>query len=149
MGILDNLATEFPTTSWWDKLFVHAPFSLWHGWSVFLAVVNAFIAFTHVRKDDQGNVREPNVFVTVLIYLALAILTATAISYVEYKHKKGDVTSALVIAFGLWAIFDEQRIPIVHWGAFTAALISTIYPIKPFIYRILGYGTPETAPLLG
>ncbi|KAI8141733.1 hypothetical protein BJV82DRAFT_617330 [Fennellomyces sp. T-0311] len=147
-----NLAQEHQSDYWMDKLFVHAPFSLWHGFTVFLAVLNAFVAFTGVHIDMDGAVQPPDVLHTILVYIGLLFLTITALGYVQYKHDRRDVTSAWVIAFGLWAIFDKQRFDIIRWPALAAAILSTLWPVKPFIYKLLGARTsttgPEAAPLL-
>lgn len=106
---VDNLEADHPTRSWYDKLFLHAPFSLWHGFTVFLAVVNAFVAFTKVKKNADGDILPPDVLHIILVYAALLFLTFSAIGYVQYKHEKGDLTSAWAIAFGLWAVFAKVR----------------------------------------
>ncbi|ORZ17786.1 hypothetical protein BCR42DRAFT_373164 [Absidia repens] len=145
-----KLEAEFPANNWWDRLFLHAPFSLWHGWSVFIAVVTAFVTFTGVKKTEDGTILPPNVLHIVLFYIGLAFLSLTAIGYVEYKGQKGDLTSAWVISFGLWAIFVEQPFVTTHWGALAAAIITTLWPAKPYILRALGRSTTsENAPLLG
>ncbi|KAI9495619.1 hypothetical protein BDB00DRAFT_207124 [Zychaea mexicana] len=150
--IFYNLANEHPADGWMEKLFVHAPFSLWHGFTVFLAVLSAFIAFTRVRRNDLGQIVPPDVLHVILVYLALIFLTATALGYVQYKHDRGDVTSAWVIAVSLWAVFDEQHFDVIRWPALAAAILSTIWPVKPYIYKMLGRRTTtsgqETAPLL-
>lgn len=91
---------------------IHAPFSVWHGFTIFMAVWNAFVAFTTVRKDQFGIILHPNIFHVILVYAALLFLTLSAIGYVQYKHERCDVISAWVIAFCLWAVFDH----VIHWG---------------------------------
>ncbi|KAI8342950.1 hypothetical protein BC941DRAFT_492173 [Chlamydoabsidia padenii] len=145
-----KLESEFPANNWWDRLFLHAPFSLWHGWSVFIAVVTAFVAFTGVDRSDDKTILPPDVLHIVLVYIGLVFLTATAIGYVEYKGQKGDVTSAWVIAFGLWSIFVQQPFAVTHWGALGAAIITTLWPAKPYLLKALGRSSGgENAPLLG
>lgn len=150
----DKLESEFTANNWWDRLFLHAPFSLWHGWSVFIAVVTSFVAFTDVERqvDHDGNstILPPDVLHIVLFYIGIVFLSLTAIFYVEYKGQKGDVTSAWVIAFGLWAIFVQQPFATTHWGALAAAIITTLWPAKPYVLKALGRSTGgENAPLLG
>ncbi|KAI8067977.1 hypothetical protein BC940DRAFT_300022 [Gongronella butleri] len=147
--IFYKLEAEYPATNWWSRLFLHAPFSLWHGWSVFIAVVTAFVAFTHVAKDDEGTILAPNVFHIILFYVAAGFLTFTAIGYVEYKGHKGDITSAWVLAFGLWAVWDAQPFDTIRWGAFAAAIITTLWPAKPYVLKAAGRSSGENAPLLG
>ncbi|KAI8333160.1 hypothetical protein BC941DRAFT_435250 [Chlamydoabsidia padenii] len=145
-----KLESEYPANTWWDRLFLHAPFSLWHGWSVFIAVVTAFVTFTGVKKDEHGVILPPNTFHIILFYIGIGFLALTAIGYVEYKGQKGDVTSAWVISFGLWSIFAHQPFTTIRWGALAAAIITTLWPAKPYIFRAMGRSTSgETAPILG
>lgn len=127
-----------------EKIFIHAPFSLWHGWIVFSAVVNLFQAFTGLKEDG------PSVWIRILVILALLFLTSTAVGYVEYKKHKGDITGALVIGLGLLAIFTNQHDPWIHWSALTTAIITLIYPIRPYAFKLVGReSNAENAPLLG
>ncbi|KAI7884259.1 hypothetical protein K492DRAFT_174176 [Lichtheimia hyalospora FSU 10163] len=136
-----NLAENFAPETWGQRFFVHSPFSVWHGFTIFMAVWNAFVAFATVRKDQLGIILHPNVFHVILVYAALIFLTLSAIGYVQYKHERCDITSAWVIAFCLWAVFDHQRDPLIHWPALAAALVSTIWPIEPFVYHMVKYRT--------
>ncbi|KAL1918154.1 uncharacterized protein VTP21DRAFT_3420 [Calcarisporiella thermophila] len=138
--IYHNLTKNHPITGWADALFVHAPFSLWHGWVVFFAVVNTFATFTHLKD-------EPSTLDIILVILGLLFLTSTAVGYAEYK--RGDVAGALVIAWGLYAVFARQTNPVIHWASLAAAIISTLYPAKPYVLKLLGRRTEEQAPLLG
>ncbi|KAG1144176.1 hypothetical protein G6F38_006543 [Rhizopus arrhizus] len=139
-----KLTKDYPATSWLEKIFIHAPFSLWHGWIVFSAVVNLFQAFTGLKEDG------PSVWIRILVILALLFLTSTAVGYVEYKKHKGDITGALVIGLGLLAIFTNQHDPWIHWSALTTAIITLIYPIRPYAFKLVGReSNAENAPLLG
>ncbi|KAI8640752.1 hypothetical protein BD408DRAFT_419193 [Parasitella parasitica] len=139
-----KLAKDYPTTSWWDKLFIHAPFSLWHGWIVFSAVVNLFQAFTGVREEG------PSVWIRILVILAILFLTTTAIGYVEYKKHKGDITGALVIGLGLLGIFTNQHDAWIHWPALAGAIVTLLYPLRPYAFKLVGRSSDsENAPLLG
>jgi hypothetical protein len=84
------------------------------------------------------------------VILGLFFLSSTAIGYVEYKKKKGDVTGALVIGLGLLAVFTNQQDPWIHWFALAFAIITLIYPARPFVFKLVGRdSTAENAPLLG
>jgi hypothetical protein len=49
-----------------DELFVHLPFSLYHGWTTILVILTAFEAFgTDALKDHPG------VWTKVFVFLAL------------------------------------------------------------------------------
>jgi len=139
-----NLEKNHPAENIFDRLFIHAPFSLWHGWIVLLTVITTFATFTGVQENG------PNVFHIVLVELGLLFITSTAIGYTEYKHKKGDLAGAVVLALGLYAIFAFQTNPVIHWSALAFAIITTLYPARPYVFRLLGYGvSEEAAPLLG
>lgn len=162
----DNLEKNYPPASWYDKLFVHAPFSLWHGWIVFSGVINFFQVFTSVKEDGPG------VWSRIFVIIGILFLSSTAIGYVEYKKKKGDVTGAWVIALGLLAIFTHQQDPWIHWwvynwqiftwsiarlNAFTAyrvalaaSIFTFVYPARPYLFKLVGRSSDaENAPLLG
>lgn len=138
-----NLEKRHPASNWLDRLFIHAPFSIWHGFIVLISVENLFSAFTTVQDDG------PDTLHIILVELGLLFLASTAIGYVEYKHKKGDVIGALVISYGLFAIYAEQESSVIHWSALAYAVITLLYPSRPYIAKLLGRSTPEEAPLLG
>jgi cytochrome c oxidase subunit IV len=102
------LEKNYAANNWWDRIFVHAPFSLWHGFVVFVAVLNTFAAFTSTQEDG------PDTLHITLVIFGLVFLTSTAIGYVEYKGAKGDVTGALVIAIGLFGVFAQVRAIALH-----------------------------------
>lgn len=142
--LIDKLTKDYPASSWYDKLFVHAPFSLWHGWIVFSATINLFQAFTTTK--DNG----PSVWIRILVILGLIFLSSTAVGYVEYKKQKGDITGALVIGLGLLAIFTNQHDPWIHWSALVFAIITLLYPLRPYAFKLVGRSSDaENAPLLG
>jgi hypothetical protein len=85
-----------------------------------------------------------------LSILAILFLTSTAIGYVEYKKHKGDVTGALVIGLGLLAIFTNQHDPWIHWSSLVGAIITFLYPARPYVFKLIGRNSDaENAPLLG
>jgi len=139
-----NLEKNHPASNWFDRLFIHAPFSIWHGYIVLIATVNLFAIFTSVQEDG------PDTLHILLAEVALLFLTSTAIGYVEYKHKKGDVVGSLVISYGLFAIFAEQQSTIIHWTALGYGVLTVLYPTRPYVFRLLGrQADPAAAPLLG
>ncbi|CAO3632021.1 unnamed protein product [Cunninghamella echinulata] len=139
-----NLEKNYHAESWTDKLFVHAPFSLWHGWIVFSAVVNFFQLVSHTSEDGPG------VWSRIFVIAGLLFLTGTAVGYVEYKKNKGDVTGALVLGLGILAVFTNQQDPWIHWTALALAIITLAYPLRPYVFKLLGRSTDaENAPLLG
>ncbi|KAI9313073.1 hypothetical protein BX666DRAFT_1880454 [Dichotomocladium elegans] len=139
-----KLEKEYPSNSWWDKLFIHAPFSLWHGWIVFSVVIGFFQAFTHVHEDGPG------VWSRIFVIIGEIVLCSTAVGYVRFKKQRGDITGAFVIALGLLAVFTNQQDPWIHWSALTFSIITFLSPAYPFVLKRFGRSTgDENAPLLG
>lgn len=139
-----NLEKHHPATNWFDRIFIHAPFSIWHGFVTVIATENLFSAFTTVSKDGPDNLH------IILAVIGILFLASTAIGYVEYKHKKGDVVGALVISFSLYAIYDQQTNDYIRYAALGFAILTTLYPVRPYVFRALGRNNdPATAPLLG
>jgi hypothetical protein len=138
-----NLESNYPATNWTNRLFVHAPFSLWHGWVVYAATLSVFATFTSVQKHG------PDTFHIIISLIGILFLGSTAIGYVEFKKQKGDILGAIVLAWGLYGIAANQHNPWIHWFAFAEGLIATLYCARPFVARLLGRSTSESAPLLG
>lgn len=60
-----------------DELFVHLPFSLYHGWTTVLVVLTAFEAFgNNVYKEHAG------IWTKVFVFLALYVLTPRHVFYI-------------------------------------------------------------------
>ncbi|KAF8331924.1 uncharacterized protein EI90DRAFT_2919376 [Cantharellus anzutake] len=104
---------------WPDELFIHLPFSLYHGWTLVLVILSIFEAFgVNALKHSPG------VITKVLVFLALLFLESTSVAY-AYSSEEGDLAGAIAIAWSLWAIFDQQRSDeFIHWSAFAFALLS-------------------------
>jgi hypothetical protein len=144
-----NLERNYPANNWWDRLFIHAPFSIWHGFITLISVENLFAIFTSIPESDPDALR-PDLLHVILAVIALLFLSSTAIGYVEFKNKKGDVVGALVIAYGLFAIFAEQQSSVIHWTALGLGILTVLYPTRPYVFKLLGRtNDPATAPLLG
>jgi len=140
-----NLELNHPALNWWDRIFIHAPFSIWHGFIVVISTENFFSIFTSVQDDG------PDTLHIVLAEIALLFLASTAIGYVEFKNKKGDIVGALAIAYGLFAIFAQQQNTIIHWSALGFGILTVLYPSRPYVFKLLGRNQhdPAAAPLLG
>jgi len=91
-----------------EEIFVHVPFSLYHGWTVFMAVIT-FIAAVFPTSSHASIVSK------IFSIWALACLVAVSFSYalpgrMIHVGSGGDPAGSLVITLGLWAIFAHQ-----HW----------------------------------
>jgi len=107
-----------------DELFIHLPFSLYHGWTTILVVLTAFEAFgANTLKDPPG------VWTKVFVFLALFFFEATAAAY-AFSTPEGDLPAAIAITWSLFAIFAHQGTPFIHWSALGFALLSLIWVTK-------------------
>ncbi|EKM80805.1 hypothetical protein AGABI1DRAFT_112533 [Agaricus bisporus var. burnettii JB137-S8] len=132
-----------------DELFVHIPFSLYHGWTTVLVVLTAFEAFG-VNKFHH----HAGIWTKVFVFLALFFLEGTAATY-AFSTPEGDLPASIAIAWSLWAIFAQQRKPeFIHWSALAFAILALFWVLKAAwgVYR--GHGRialsdEERAPLVG
>ncbi|KAF8597882.1 hypothetical protein BDV93DRAFT_452111, partial [Ceratobasidium sp. AG-I] len=88
----------------YDKLWIHVPFSIYHGWSTVLLVVAAFQAFgvdVLTRKANWYN-ESPAFF-------GLLFLETMSFAYI-FKPPEGDVVASATMAGSLFAIsYRNQR----------------------------------------
>ncbi|KAJ1304259.1 hypothetical protein OPQ81_005420 [Rhizoctonia solani] len=132
-----------------DELWIHLPFSLYHGWTTVLVVLTAFEAFgVNALTHPAG------VFTKVFVFLGLLFLEATAAAY-AFQSVDGDLGGSIAITWALFAIFEHQRSSaFVHWSALAFAIISLFSVLKSIYARTLGRrGTSvlhdeERAPLV-
>ena len=47
-----------------------------------------------------------------------------------FSTPEGDLPAAIAITWSLFAIFDHQRDPFIHWSALAFALLSLVWVIK-------------------
>jgi hypothetical protein len=130
-----------------DELFVHLPFSLYHGWTTVLVILTAFEAFG-VNKLHHP----PGIWTKVFVFLALFFLEATAAAY-AFSTIEGDLPAAIAISWSLWAIFVHQHNPFIHWSALAFAILSLIWVLKGAygVYRgreRIALSDEERAPLV-
>ncbi|KAG6866644.1 hypothetical protein C0991_000754 [Blastosporella zonata] len=134
-----------------DELFVHLPFSLYHGWTTVLVVLSAFEAFG-VNAINQRD----GVWTKVFVFLALFFLEGTAATY-AFSTPEGDLPASIAIAWSLWAIFAHQTSsPFVHWSALAFSILALIWVAKG-AYGLFTRGRggrialldEERAPLVG
>jgi len=127
-----------------ETAFIHAPFSLWHAWSVVTLLLNIFAVFT--RMHDPLH---PGVLRATFAIATMAFLASTAVAYTEVAGKrKGDVAGAMVIAWVFFGIYANQPAAPIHWTALGLGILVTVYALKPFVMNKI-YGTrEESAPLL-
>jgi hypothetical protein len=132
-----------------DELFVHIPFSLYHGWTTVLVILTAFEAFG-VNKHTH----HAGIWTKVFVFLALFFLEATAATY-AFSTPEGDLPASIAIAWSLWAIFDHQRHPaFIHWSALAFAILALVWVFKGAWGMYNGRGRialsdEERAPLVG
>jgi len=108
-----------------DELFVHLPFSLYHGWTTVLVVITAFQAFG-VDAQTEG----AGIWTKVFVFLALFFLEGTAATY-SFSSAEGDLPASIAIAWSLFAIFAQQTgSGFVHWSSLVFALLALVWVFK-------------------
>jgi hypothetical protein len=139
-------------TSTADELFVHLPFSLYHGWTIVLVLLTAFEAF-----GVDSTTERDGIWTKVFVFLALFFLEAVATSY-AFVSTEGDLPGAIAISWSLWAIYDHQRSSeFIHWSALAFAILSLFWVLKSTFYvwkrgttrSGLALSDEESGPLLG
>jgi hypothetical protein len=111
-----------------DEIFVHLPFSLYHGWTTVLIILTGFQAFgVNAHHHHAG------VWTKVFVFLAFFFLESTAATY-AFSSGEGDFPASFVIAWSLWAIFAHQTSnTFVHWSAFGFALLALVWVGKALV----------------
>ncbi|OJA11131.1 hypothetical protein AZE42_02378 [Rhizopogon vesiculosus] len=107
-----------------DEVFIHLPFSLYHGWTTVLVVLTAFEAF-----GVNAFTRPAGVWTKVFVFLALLFLEATAATY-ALSSPEGDLPASIAITWSLFAIFAHQgvhRSGFIHWSALVFAILSAFW----------------------
>jgi hypothetical protein len=133
-----------------DHIFVHLPFSLYHGWTTVLVVLSAFEAF-----GVNALTHPADVWTKVFVFLALFFLEGTAATY-SFSAPEGDLPASIAIAWSLWAIFDHQTSSgFVHWTALAFAILALVWVVKSALgLHAVRHATvvlvdEERAPLIG
>lgn len=117
-----------------DELFIHLPFSLYHGWTTVLIVLSLFEAFGANSLNEGAGI-----WTKIFVFLALFFLEATAASY-AFSTPEGDLPASVAIAWSLWAIFAHQTgSGFVHWSALAFSILAVIWVLKG------GYGVAVKA----
>lgn len=80
-------------------VFIHLPFSLYHGWTTVLIVITGFEAFGVNSLTHRAGIATK-----VLVFLAFFFLESTSVAY-AYSSPEGDLAGAIAISWSLWAIF--------------------------------------------
>lgn len=104
-----------------DELWVHLPFSLYHGWTTVLVILTAFEAFGVNALHHR-----PGVWTDVFVFLGLFFLEATSAAY-AFSSPEGDLAASIAIAWSLWAIFQHQHTPFIHWSALAFSILSFVW----------------------
>lgn len=85
-----------------DELFVHLPFSLYHGWTTVLIFLTGFEAF-----GRNASTHSAGVWTKIFVFFALFILEATAAAY-AFSSPEGDLAGAIAITWSLFGIYAHQ-----------------------------------------
>jgi len=85
-----------------DELFVHLPFSVYHGWTTVLVFLTGFEAF-----GRNASTHSAGVWTKIFVFLALMILEGTAAAY-AFSGPEGDLAGAIAITWSLFGIYAHQ-----------------------------------------
>jgi len=108
-----------------DELWIHLPFSLYHGWTTVLVILTAFEAF-----GVNSQTHRAGVWTKVFVFLALLFLEATAATY-AFSSPEGDVAASIAITWSLFAVFSHQHSSkFIHWSALAFAILSLFWVAK-------------------
>ncbi|QRW21246.1 hypothetical protein RhiXN_06235 [Rhizoctonia solani] len=111
-----------------DELWIHLPFSLYHGWTTVLVIVTAFEAFG-VNALTTLPVCSPR-------FSSFSLSTAAAYAF---QSEEGDIGGSIAITWALFAIYEHQRSSqFVHWSALAFAIISLFSILKSLYARTFG-----------
>lgn len=157
-----------------EVIFLALPFSLYHAWIFVLLFINVFVAFSPEREDGPSTFQVilavaglAFVASTVVGYIEYkkgdvgkfspqtrnhvihVICLSIAMTLTNNHPRPTIIAGALVLAWYLFGVFAQQQNDVIHWSAFGFGIIAAIYTLKPFVLRVTGRHTPETAPLLG
>jgi len=130
-----------------DELWVHLPFSLYHGFTTVLILLTAFEAF-----GVDALTTPAGVWTKLFVFLALFFLEATSAAY-AFSCDEGDIAGSIAITWSIFAIFCHQHEPFIHWSALAFGVISLFWVAK----ALFGYWRrggiilhdEERAPLVG
>lgn len=135
-----------------DEVFVHLPFSLYHGWTTVLVITTAFDAFgVNALTHPAG------VWTKVFVFLGMFFLEATAATY-AFSSPEGDLPASVAIMWSLFAIFAHQNVHrsgFIHWSALAFAVLSAFWVFRGIfgLYPRFRGGSivldEERAPLVG
>jgi len=135
-----------------DELFIHLPFSLYHGWTTVLVILTAFEAFGVNSLHTSAGI-----WTKVFVFLALFFLEGTAAAY-AFSSAEGDLAGAIAITWSLAAITAHQTSSgFVHWSAFAFTVLSLLCVVKGAVglfvrgrrWGVVMLQDEERAPLVG
>src|ERR1700753_3943316 len=92
-------------------VWIHLPFSLYHGFTTVLIILSAFEAF-----GVNALVHPAGVWTKLFVFIGLFFLEATSAAY-AFSSAEGDIAGSIAIAWSLFAIFAYQYNPFIHWSA--------------------------------
>jgi len=111
-----------------EELFIHLPFSLYHGWTTVLIVLSLFEAFGVNSLNTSAGA-----WTKAFVFLALFFLEATAASY-AFSTADGDLPGSIAIAWSMWAIFAHQGgkggSGFVKWTALAFSVLALVWVLK-------------------
>jgi len=103
-----------------DELFVHLPFSLYHGWTAVLVFLTGFEAF-----GRNAHTHPAHFWTKFFVFIALFLLEATSAAY-AFSSPEGDIAGSIAITWSLFGIWARQRRADGSGFVATSALIFSV-----------------------
>ncbi|GAA5969599.1 hypothetical protein JCM11641_008172 [Rhodosporidiobolus odoratus] len=129
-----SLTATYKPRSATDAIFVHAPFSLWHAWSIVTVLISGFALATHGNHHSH-----PSVLSRVAVVVAEAFLATTAVGY-AFRDRRGDVLGGAVLVFTLFGIYDHQHDKVIKYFALASGIISLLAVVKSLWFTLTTRG---------
>ncbi|KAG9300191.1 hypothetical protein G9A89_002637 [Geosiphon pyriformis] len=152
-----RLRRVYPAKNKKDSVWIHAPLSIYHAWTITNAVINSFAALTVYFAPyprNRNRVRNLSLIDHISVTVSFLILIITSFGYINYKDND-DVLGSLVIASVFFGISIEQEDNIITMVAFGVACFLFLYSFSPFAKRLIRrtgifgrFRRSERAPLL-
>jgi len=139
--------------SFGDEIFVHLPFSLYHGWTTVLVLLTGFEAF-----GRNANTHPAHFWTKFFVFLSLFFLEATSAAY-AFSSPEGDLAGSIAITWSLFGIWAKQSAPggsgFVGITSLVFSILSAFWVVKSLVGTFQSRGAvgvlhdEERAPLVG
>ncbi|CAG8552842.1 9253_t:CDS:2 [Ambispora gerdemannii] len=148
-----RIRNEFPANTLLDKIFVHAPLTMYHAWTVVILVITSFAAFIPEDDEKQPDEEERQISLVHYLWVFVAFVVLEGNMWAYNIFGDGDALGGLAIAWAFFGISQGQHeTELIHVSARVLAIFTIAYSANPLIKKFTGSGYRSTggenAPLL-